>query len=310
MRQLSSRTENHECNWQEKCCSNGQKSKWNPSENYVSRGCGYSNPKGLAVTLENTVKGESQFGEFPWMISVWETQCKNYKCSDTVQGGGSLLAPNVVLTTAHKILDISAENLMVRAGEWDTLTTAEPLPHKDREVAEKIVHPNFDKDTGFNDVALLILKKPFKLAPNIDTICLPGKFDNFSQRRCFVMGWGKKQTDDPDYPHLLKKIDVPFVDRARCQAQLRRTRLSRYFELHSSFVCAGGEKDKDACLGDGGSPLVCPSPADPNRFVVAGIVSWGLECGCENVPGVYANVQMLRPWIEGQLQGYHVSSYS
>ncbi|KAL7740911.1 hypothetical protein ACLKA6_014071 [Drosophila palustris] len=311
MRQLSSRTENHECNWQEKCCSNGQKkSKWKPSENYVSRGCGYSNPKGLEVTLENTVKGESQFGEFPWMISVWETQCQNNKCSDTVQGGGSLLAPNVVLTTAHKILHISAENLMVRAGEWDTLTTAEPLLHKDRDVAEKIVHPNFDKDTGFNDVALLILKKPFKLAPNIDTICLPGKFDNFSQRRCFVMGWGKKQTDDPDYPHLLKKIDVPFVDRARCQAQLRRTRLSRYFELHSSFVCAGGEKDKDACLGDGGSPLVCPSPADPNRYVVAGIVSWGLECGIENVPGVYANVQMLRPWIEEQLQGYHVVPYS
>jgi len=252
------------------------------------------------VKLEGIENGESQFGEFPWMVSVWD--------KNTVQGGGALLAPNVVLTIAHKIIDSSVENLKVRAGEWDTHITAEPIAHEDLGVAAKIVHPDFDRDAAFFDAALLILKTPFKLAPHIDTICLPGIHDNFNQRRCIVTGWGKKNEDDPDYPHLLKKIDVPIVDRTKCQRQLRRTRLSRYFELHSSFICAGGELNKDACFGDGGSPLVCPSLDNPDRYTLAGIVAWGLDCGYENVPGVYVNVQMLRPWIEAQFKHYQISS--
>jgi kallikrein len=49
---------------------------------------------------------------------------------------------------------------------------------------------------------------------------------------------------------VLKKIDVPIVPFAKCQDELRRTRLGRRFILHESFVCAGG-KDQDACKGEG-----------------------------------------------------------
>ena len=46
----------------------------------------------------------------------------------------------------------------------------------------------------------------------------------------------------------------------------------------------------DTCEGDGGSPLACPLIEDPERKVQVGIVAWGLGCGKENVPGVYASV--------------------
>lgn len=49
------------------------------------------------------------------------------------------------------------------------------------------------------------------------------------------------------------------IDHGECQKRLRSTRLGEYFQLHGSFMCAGGELDKDTCTGDGGGPLVCPT---------------------------------------------------
>lgn len=46
---------------------------------------------------------------------------------------------------------------------------------------------------------------------------------------------------------ILKKVELPLVDRSRCLDALRTTRLGRHFVLHESFRCAGGEEGKDTC---------------------------------------------------------------
>merc|ERR1711936_1423658 len=47
------------------------------------------------------------------------------------------------------------------------------------------------------------------------------------------------------------------------------------------------------CKGDGGSPLVCPSTYDPDTYIQAGIVAWGVGCGEDGTPGVYADVSQV-----------------
>ena len=66
--------------------------------------------------------------------------------------------------------------------------------------------------------------------------------------------------------------------------------------LHPSEICAGAEAGKDSCEGDGGAPLVCKSKN--NRWYVTGLVTWGVDCGLEGVPGVYANIYHFKNFIE------------
>lgn len=71
---------------------------------------------------------------------------------------------------------------------------------------------------------------------------------------------------------MLKKVPLPIVPHATCQNKLRQTRLTQKFNLHSTFICAGGVVGTDTCEGDGGAPLHCPAENNPNRFVQTGIV--------------------------------------
>jgi len=75
---------------------------------------------------------------------------------------------------------------------------------------------------------------------------------------------------------------------------LRSTEFGPWFTLHSSFICAG-KPGSDACLGDGGGPLVCPMATQPQRWVQIGLVSWGVGCG--TAPGVYTNLAKFSAWL-------------
>ncbi|XP_055853823.1 phenoloxidase-activating factor 2-like [Episyrphus balteatus] len=303
-----------ECNiGLETCCDISETSDepiLNPLPSTV--GCGYRNKNGLGIKIKEPTDDEAEFGEFPWMVLISEKIITNGKVKSSFKCGGSLIAPTVVLTGAHCVKSTQARNIQVRAGEWQSNSDVEPFPHQDRQVVEKIMHENFDDVRLENNIALLFLETPFDKDPHINTVCLPPVNTNFDMSRCIASGWGRKRFRSKKYPKIMKKIELPVVPNAKCQNDLRQTRLGPSFELHSSFMCAGGEHNKDTCKGDGGGPLVCPMANNPNRYYQVGIVSWGIGCFDENVPGVYASIPHLRSWIDEQLayKDIHVNSFT
>lgn len=227
----------------------------------------------------------------------------NYIC------GGSLIHPSVVLTAAHCVDSLIASQLKIRAGEWDTRNQDEKWPHQDRDVYEIVIHKDYHRPALRNDIALLFLNESMKLGENINTICLPPQNFNFNGRRCLVSGWGKDNYEKMgQYQAVLKKVEVPIVSWRMCQRLFKRTRLGRYFQLHPSVLCAGGEYGKDACKGDGGSPMVCKIDGTTNEYYQAGIVSWGIGCKESEIPGAYVNVARFRHWIDMQLQMRNLNS--
>lgn len=169
--------------------------------------------------------------------------------------GGSLIHPLIVLTTAHNLQNASAD-LLVRGGEWNTQSVDEMLPHVERDVLSVSYHNQFVRKNLQNDIALAFLKKPFEIAPHINTICLPELNQPSSASNCIATGWGKKKFGSREqYQVFLKKVELPIVPRDTCQEQLRLTRLGEDFELHDGFLCAGGVDGVDTCTGDGGKSI-------------------------------------------------------
>lgn len=228
----------------------------------------------------------SQFGEFPWTVALLLLQRMPPQSprarftppepSATVATprfdflcGGSLIHPHIVLSAAHCVAAAPDHRLHVRAGEWDTRHTGERWPHQDRTVRRTVVHPDYEPATVRNDIALLFLHDAVRLAAwsltrtptptHIGTVCLPPAGRTFAAgSACWVSGWGKDGFGRGGrFQAVMKRVRVPLVGRTTCERALRATKLGPYFRLDASFVCAGGVEGRDACKGDGGSPLVC-----------------------------------------------------
>ncbi|KAK2715094.1 phenoloxidase-activating factor 2-like isoform X2 [Artemia franciscana] len=254
--------------------------------------CGAPKPQPIPDFVPDPT--QAQFGEFPWMVVILGPN-NNYI------GGGALIDGRHIITAAHRVAQHAngGQGIKVRLGEWDAKQNTEPLKYVEVPVTDIRIHPFFNPANLKNDIALLKLPEAvnFAAAPHVAPVCIP----NFAQRnegkRCWVTGWGKDAFGaGGQFQYILRKVDIPILHASDCENRLRSTRLGPIFQLdRTSFVCAGGEPGRDACQGDGGSPLVCET--EPNRFEVVGLVAWGIGCAEPGIPGVYVNVASYVDWI-------------
>jgi len=270
--------------------------------------CGTRNYRSVSTS----VPSQSSPGEFPWTCLLLN-QDNDFigTCvivpEDFSNNNGR--ATRKVLTAAHKLKKLGQNDLLkVRVGEWDAsgFNNPEEIPHDEYTVVRITKHRQFSAKRLSNNMAILKVDRDIDLnKDNVNTACLPScdnqfdfTFKNGTDTRCWIAGWGKDSNGQ--FQDILLKVDLPLFESNKCQNSLkiamnnRQPGLGDRFQLSNSEICAGGVEGKDACTGDGGSPLVCQ--ARSGRWTVVGLVTWGVGCASE-VPGVYARVSYFKDWI-------------
>jgi len=219
-------------------------------------------------------------GRYPYMalLSVDSKMC-----------GGSLIAPNLVLSAAH----CGASFREVRVG---VTSRTEPDDLEETvNIKEVEVHPDYGGTAGDleNDFMILVLSRNID---NITPVCLAEADVSLpSGNLLTIMGWGYTESNN-FYSDVLRETKVNYVPNENCRG-IEFNNITPLFDTIDSenYMCAASYNEKNSCSGDGGGPLIIKGDA-PDNDVQVGVTSFGFEC--EVAVGVYARISAQRDWID------------
>ncbi|XP_013776767.1 clotting factor B-like isoform X2 [Limulus polyphemus] len=251
------------------------------------------------VTSAYVGGNDTSVSYWPWMAAIFRkfTFSKRFLC------GGTLVNTRYILSAAHCFVDhnrkIPAKFLFVRleSSKLDLSLVSE----SDYNVAEVMVHENYDSQRYYNDIALLRLTEN---THHGTPVCWPtptilGSADISPGTFATGTGWGDLAFGGRS-PEVLQEAHIPIVSNIDCKAAYRNFNAKALpHGITEQFICAGYEKGGvDACQRDSGGPLVV---SGNGGYAVVGIVSFGYMCGEPGFPGVYTRVSHFLPWIEKTL---------
>jgi len=162
------------------------------------------------------------------------------------QCGGSLVAPDMVLTAGHC------------AGSFDKIEIGKYEKNDVTDVSEEfvsdfeIVHPYYDDDTTRYDIMLIKLN-------GRSTLARPVRINNderipFNEEILTVIGMGYDA--DWNLPEVFQETDVKYRINDQCEKLVDdENGITLDGDLYPDMLCAGAD-GRDSCYGDSGSPLV------------------------------------------------------
>ncbi|GAB0092391.1 transmembrane protease serine 9-like [Sergentomyia squamirostris] len=253
-----------------------------------------SNP--LIVSGEETYRGQ-----FPWHAALYISSGPQLKYTC----GGNLINKKTILTAAHCVAlkdttrAMEPAQLLIYLGKSNLLQWQGP--EQDVKVSEIIIHPDYDNEKFYSDLAIVKLKTEARFSEYVRPVCLWSfnkELRGIVNKIGRVPGFGYNEYGIVD--DKLSYVNMPVVTHETC-IWSNRDFFSRI--TSNASYCAGFKNGSSVCNGDSGGGMVFK---ENNKWYLRGIVSVSIAlqnhflCDPDHY-AIFTDVAQFIDWIKDQM---------
>ncbi|XP_055528992.1 atrial natriuretic peptide-converting enzyme-like [Wyeomyia smithii] len=223
--------------------------------------------------------------DVPWLASIWSRHTilgiekSRYECV------GSLLKPNLILTSADCLANLKADQIYARIGDFNLKPLNTLSKRREYAIAAISIHPDYKAQSGQANVAVLTLSKN---STSKSSVCLSQYSEKASDSDCFLIGWSKLAITNDDIANAVPEKHLLKLETAQpnCPEEL---------------LCTDRVQSEVNCDSFQGTPLVCFAQGSRSWKLFGIATGASTRCDRSAIPNSLTSIGAYEMWIREQI---------